>query len=107
MKLHWHILVAIGFGIKRNWHIFLALIGGIICGLVFPFQHGDPTPFHDVLFFIGQGFIKLIQMIVVPLVISAIIVGISSLGDSRQLGKIGIKMVFYYASSPEFYSSHY
>ena len=35
-------------------------------------------------------------MIVVPLVVSAIIVGIASLGDSRQLSKIGIKMVLYF-----------
>ncbi len=97
MKLHWQILVAIGLGIKRNWHIFLALIGGIVVGLLFPFQHGDSTPFHDTLYFVGQAFIRLIQMIVLPLVVSAIIVGIASLGDSRQLGKIGAKMVGYYA----------
>jgi len=97
MKLHWHILVAIGFGIKRNWHIFLALLGGIGIGLLYPFQAGEATVFHEVLLFIGQAFIKLIQMIVVPLVVSAIIVGIASLGDSRQVGKIGIKMVAYYA----------
>jgi len=97
MKLHWQILVAIGLGIKRNWHIFLALIGGILVGLWFPFQQGDAAPFHEVLYFVGQAFIRLIQMIVIPLVISAIIVGIASLGDSKQLGKIGIRMVGYYA----------
>jgi len=97
MKLHWQILVAIGLGIKRNWHIFLALIGGVLVGLIYPFQHGDPTPFHDALYFIGEVFIRLIQMIVIPLVVSAIIVGIASLGDSRQLGKIGLKMIGYYA----------
>lgn len=97
MKLHWQILVAIGLGLKRNWHIFLALIGGLILGIVYPFQYGEPTVVHETLFFIGQVFIKLIQMIVIPLVVSAIIVGIASLGDSRQLGKIGMKMVGYYA----------
>ncbi len=97
MKLHWQILVALGLGIKRNWHIFLALIGGIIVGIVFPFQHGQALPFHDVLHVIGQGFISLIQMVVFPLVISAIIIGIASFGDSKQLGKIGLKMIGYYA----------
>ena len=96
MKLHWQILVAIGLGVKRNWHIFLALLGGILVGIIYPIQHGEITPFYDVLFFIGQLFIRLIQMIVVPLVVSAIIVGIASLGDSRQLGKIGLKMVGFY-----------
>lgn len=96
MKLHWQILVALGLGVKRNWHIFLALIGGVIFGLMFPFQAGEPTPFHDFFFLIGQGFIRLIQMVVIPLVVSAIIVGIASMGDSKQLGKIGLKMVLYY-----------
>jgi len=96
MKLHWQILVAIGLGIKRNWHIFIALIGGIIFGLLFPFQAGEPTQLHDIFFLIGQAFIRLIQMVVFPLVISAIIVGIASIGDSKQLGKIGLKMMLYY-----------
>jgi len=96
MKLHWQILVALGLGIKRNWHIFLALIGGVVAGILFPFQAGEPTAFHDFMFLIGQGFIRLIQMVVVPLVVSAIIVGIASMGDSKQLGKIGLKMVLYY-----------
>lgn len=97
MKLHWQILVALGLGIKRNWHIFMALIGGIVLGLLVPFQAGEPTAFHDFFFLIGQGFIRLIQMVVIPLVVSAIIVGISSMGDSKQLGKIGLKMVGYYS----------
>ncbi|MEI8389076.1 MAG: dicarboxylate/amino acid:cation symporter [bacterium] len=96
MKLHWQILVALGLGIKRNWHIFLALIGGVVAGIFFPFQGGEPTAFHDFLFLIGQGFIRLIQMVVIPLVVSAIIVGIASMGDSKQLGKIGLKMILYY-----------
>lgn len=96
MKLHWQILVALGLGIKRNWHIFLALIGGVVFGLMFPFQAGEPTAFHDFFYLIGQGFIRLIQMVVIPLVVSAIIVGIASMGDSKQLGKIGLKMVSYY-----------
>ena len=96
MKLHLQILVALGLGIKRNWHIFLALIGGVLFGLLFPFEAGEPTPFHDFFYLIGQGFIRLIQMIVIPLVVSAIIVGISSIGDNKQLGKIGLRMVLYY-----------
>jgi Na+/H+-dicarboxylate symporter len=96
MKLHWQILVALGLGIKRNWHIFLALIAGVIFGLILPFQGGEPTTLHKCFYFVGQVFIRLIQMVVIPLVVSAIIVGIASMGDSKQLGKIGLKMVMYY-----------
>jgi len=96
MKLHWQILVALGLGIKRNWHIFLALIGGVVAGLLLPFQAGEPSVYHQIFNLIGQIFIRLIQMVVIPLVVSAIIVGISSMGDSKQLGKIGLKMLGYY-----------
>ena len=49
-----------------------------------------------ILSFVGQAFIRLIQMVVIPLVISAIIIGIASIGDNKQLGKFGTKMILYY-----------
>ena len=94
MKVHWQILVAIGLGLKRNWHIFIALIFGIIFGLACP-AASHPTV-HKILVVVGEIFIKSIQMIVIPLVVSAIIVGIASMGNSKQLGKVGLKMILYY-----------
>lgn len=120
MKLHVQTLfVAIGLGIKRNWHIFLAIIAGILFGnflhekLILDYsdmsqlssivtgdmQIDNPTPFMKLamlLNIIGQAFIRIIQMVVIPLVCSAILVGISSIGDSKQIGKFGKKMIFYY-----------
>lgn len=94
MKLHSQILVALGLGAKRNWHIFFAIIIGIFTGVLLP---ADQHPLiHSVFGFVGQIFIRLVQMIVIPLVFSAIVVGIASLGDSKQLGKIGMKMVLYF-----------
>lgn len=97
MKLHVQTLfVAIGLGIKRNWHIFLAIIAGVIFG---NYVHENPeafAPFVKVLNILGQAFIRVIQMVVIPLVCSAIVVGISSIGDSKQIGKFGKKMVLYY-----------
>ena len=94
MKLHMQILIALGLGIKRNWHIFFGIILGIIVGI---FLHGkDFALIATILTFIGQVFIRLIQMVVIPLVVSAIIIGITSIGDNKQLGKFGSKMVLYY-----------
>lgn len=94
MKLHMQILIALGLGLKRNWHIFLGLILGIVTGI---FLHGHSNVFIDkILMFIGQVFIRLIQMVVIPLVISAITIGITSIGDNKQLGKYGSKMILYY-----------
>ena len=94
MKVHMQILIALGLGIKRNWHIFFGIIAGILVGI---YLHGHPsTLISNLLIFIGQVFIRLIQMVVIPLVVSAIIIGITSIGDNKQLGKFGTKMVFYY-----------
>ena len=94
MKLHMQILIALGLGIKRNWHSFFGIILGILVGI---FLHGRDFPVvSTVLTFIGQVFIRLIQMVVIPLVVSAIIIGITSVGDNRQLGKFGTKMIVYY-----------
>lgn len=97
MKLHLQTLfVAIGLGIKRNWHIFLAIILGIWFGNVI---HSNPANFGSfvgILDLVGQAFIRIIQMVVIPLVCSAIIVGISSIGDSKQIGKFGKKMLLLY-----------
>lgn len=94
MKLHMQILIALGLGIKRNWHIFFGIITGVLVGI---FLHTHPNVVVDnVLTFMGQVFIRLIQMVVIPLVVSAIIIGITSVGDNKQLGKFGSKMVLYY-----------
>ena len=97
MKLHVQTLfVAIGLGIKRNWHIFLAIIAGIIFGNYIHENQGILVPFIKLLNLIGQAFIRVIQMVVIPLVCSAIVVGISSIGDSKQIGKFGKRMILYY-----------
>ena len=95
MKLYMQVLIALGLGLKRNWHIFAGLILGIFAG-IWLHTHQNPI-IMTTLEFVGQLFIRLIQMVVIPLVISAIVIGITSIGDSKQLGKLGTKMIFYYA----------
>lgn len=94
MGFHMQILIALLLGIKRNWHIFVGLILGIVCGIIFPAAQ-YPLP-HKIFTVLGQAFINIIQMVVIPLVISAIVIGISSIGDNKQLARFGKKMIFYY-----------
>ncbi len=94
MKFYMQVLIALGLGLKRNWHIFAGLVLGVLVGI---WLHKEPSPIlMTTLTFIGQVFIRLIQMVVIPLVISAIVIGITSVGDSKQIGKLGTKMIFYY-----------
>lgn len=45
---------------------------------------------------VGNAFIRLITMIVIPLVVASLLTGVASLGDIRTLGRIGGKTVLYY-----------
>ena len=95
MKLYMQVLIALGLGLKRNWHIFAGLVLGVFAGI---WLHKDPNPVVLTTFhFIGQAFIRMIQMVVIPLVISAIVIGITSVNDSKQIGKLGSRMILYYA----------
>lgn len=48
---------------------------------------------------LGQAFIKLITMVVIPLVAASLLVGTASLGDLRKLGRIGGKTVGFFLST--------
>lgn len=94
MKFHMQVLIALGLGLKRNWHIFAGLVLGVLVGI---WLHKEPSPvIMTTLTFYRTGIYKTNPMVVIPLVISAIVIGITSIGDSKQLGKLGTKMIFYY-----------
>lgn len=72
--------------------IVLGLILGVIVGAVF---HGNAT-IASYLQSIGDIFISLIKMIVVPIVFSSLVVGVAGVGDIKQVGKIGGKTLLYF-----------
>jgi len=78
--------------ISLAWQIFIGLALGIIVGAIF---YGN-THVADFLQPIGNIFIHLIKMIVVPIVISSIIVGVAGTGDMKSLGKLGGKTLLYF-----------
>lgn len=85
--------------------IFLSLILGAVTGVCFhylvPSGYVRDTIFINGIFYvIGQGFLRLMQMLVVPLVFCSLVCGSSAVGDTATLGKVGIKtMVFYLATT--------
>ncbi|MBQ7515989.1 MAG: dicarboxylate/amino acid:cation symporter [Schwartzia sp.] len=74
--------------------IFLALVASVIVGLIagpegLPFIKWWIAP-------IGTIFINLIKMMIVPVVFTSLVVGMTSLGDTKTLGRIGLKTVVIY-----------
>lgn len=72
--------------------ILLGLILGITVGAIF---YGNPAV-ASYLQPIGDIFIRLIKMIVVPIVFSSLVVGVAGVGDIKQVGKIGGKTILYF-----------
>lgn len=85
---------------KLTLHIVIALITGGITGLIFN-QVAFPAWFaenmvNNVFDTIGTVFIHAMRMLVVPLVFVSLVVGTASLGDTRRLGTLATKTVFYF-----------
>ncbi|MFQ6103093.1 MAG: dicarboxylate/amino acid:cation symporter [Candidatus Glassbacteria bacterium] len=73
------------------------LLKGIIAAIVLGIVIGGWLPDLAVKFSIlGEAFLNSLMMIVVPLVMLSMIVGITGLGDIRNLGSIGWRTVLYY-----------
>ncbi|AFC28443.1 GltT3 [Paenibacillus mucilaginosus 3016] len=74
------------------FQILVGLVLGIIVGAVF---YGNPA-IGAYLQPLGDIFLRLIKMIVVPIVISSLIVGVAGVGDIKKLGKLGGKTILYF-----------
>lgn len=84
--------------------IFIGLIAGVICGVVFnlfvPASYVRDTIIIDgICYVIGNGFIKLMKMLVVPLVFCSLVCGASAIGDTKTLGKVGGKTIAFYLAT--------
>ena len=81
--------------------IFIALICGMILGIVMhyfvPKSHiKDDIIIDGIFYLLGQMFIRAMQMLVVPLVFFSIADGCRNMGDTKTLGKVGIRIVLFY-----------
>ena len=81
--------------------IFIALIAGavfgiILCYLVPSSSVKDDIIVNGILQVVGQGFIRLMKMLVVPLVFCSIVCGSMSIGDTKKLGTVGVRTLIFY-----------
>jgi proton glutamate symport protein len=78
--------------ISLAYQILIGLVLGIIVGAVF---YGNPKV-ATYLQPIGDIFLNLIKMIVIPIVVSTLVVGVAGTGSFKKLGKLGGKTLLYF-----------
>lgn len=86
--------------------IFIALILGVITGLALhPMKENifvDKYLLNFIFTFLGNGFVRAIRMVVVPLVLCSLVMGSAGIEDVTKLGRIGIKTLTFYLTTTAF-----
>ena len=87
-------------GIPLHTKIVIGLMIGVVAGLIVNWTIGGKDPRVSMIVEnftrpIGQLFLNLLLMIVVPLVFASLVVGVAGIGDIRKLGRIGAKSFGY------------
>lgn len=76
--------------------VLVGLVSGVLFGLLF----GETCTSYIAP--VGEIFLRLIQLLVVPLVFSSLCLGVLSLGDIKKIGRIGGKTILYYVLTTMF-----
>ena len=81
--------------IQLHWQILIALILGVLYGLIF-------TEYVDYISWMGDLFLRGLRMVIIPLILSSIISGVTNIGDAKNLGRLGLKTMTYYLTTSLF-----
>jgi Na+/H+-dicarboxylate symporter len=84
--------------LKLHWQIVIAMVLALGVGIVFQLIYkGEPTGWvYDVFCAFGTIFIRLLKMVIVPLIFTSIVSGVSSISDGRSIGRLSLKTFSYY-----------
>ncbi len=88
-----------GRGVKLQWQMLIGFVAGLVLGLIVYSTQRDAAWVDIVTTYvtqpIGQIFLRLIFMLVIPLLFSALVVGISEMGEVRSLKRVGLRTLVY------------
>ena len=73
--------------------LYFQVLFGILLGATLGYLRPDLGAAMKPL---GDGFIKLIRMIIAPVIFTTVVSGIATMGDIRDLGRIGVKTLVYF-----------
>jgi len=87
-------------GMALHTRILIGLAVGVVAGVAVNYTLGGDNPtvvavVEHVTRPVGELFLRLLLMIVVPLVFSSLVVGVAGIGDVRKLGRVGLKSFGY------------
>ena len=93
-----------GKGMKLHTKILIGLVVGAVLGIIANQTLGGTHPYVEgvnkyLAGPIGQIFLRLLFMIVIPLVFASISLGVAGLGDIRRVGRVGGKAIGYFLAS--------
>ena len=89
--------------LKLHWQILIALLIAVVIGwIITPESSIFGITFVSIFDFIGKLFLNALKMIIVPLIVSSIIMGVTSLGSSDAFGRLGGKTLLYYVITSTF-----
>lgn len=87
--------------LKLHWQILIAMVVGVIVGVIFQQVYdGQPSGWlYSVICALGTIFIRLLRMVIVPLIFTSIVSGVSSIGEGKSIGRLGLKTFLYYITT--------
>ncbi len=88
--------------LQLHGQVGIALVSGFLIGvgarLLAPY--GFPTEaFGEGIGVVGDIFLRLLKMVIIPLIFTSLVCGVASLGDARSVGRVGLRTVLFYTMS--------
>ena len=75
--------------LQLHWQILIALILSVLFGMFFP-------QYVKYVEWMGTLFLRALRMIIVPLIFSSIVSGVTGIGSAQNLGRMSLKTISYY-----------
>ena len=79
-----------------HWQIIICMILGTVAGVYFNSIDFTTNSIYSLIILLGDIFIRLLKMVIVPLIFTSIIIGVSSIKDQSKIGRLGLKTFIYY-----------